>query len=143
MGDFDLALLPRLTGLTPFIRLSRNRAESRLPQDAESMREYKSSMDKHLTTPAHCRESDRDWQEKTLQPFLQSAPERLRQFTSVSGTTVRRLYTLANLHAHLQDIDFQQDVWLSGPAFLHSRYSPHHVPQEALDHSGVQRVRHV
>lgn len=63
-------------------------------------------MNEHLTTPADCRESDKDWQEKTLQPVMQRAPERLPKFTSVSGTTVKRLYTPADL----QDLDFQQEV---------------------------------
>ena len=54
-------------------------------------------MNKPLTTPADCRESDNEWQEKTLQPFLQRAPERLPQFTSLSGTTVKRLYTPADV----------------------------------------------
>ena len=67
-------------------------------------------MNKHLTTPADCREADTDWQEKTLQPFLQGAPERSPQFTTVSGTTVKRLYTPADL----QDLDFQQDVGYPG-----------------------------
>jgi len=67
-------------------------------------------MNKHSTTPADCRESDKEWQVKTLQPFLQRAPERLPQFTSLSGTTVQRLYT----PAHVQDLDFQQDVGYPG-----------------------------
>ena len=95
-------------------------------------------MNKHLTTPADCRESDNEWQEKTLQPFLQRAPERLPQFTSLSGTTVKRLYTPADV----QELDFQQRRRLSRPASLYARYSPHHVPRQALDHAAVQRVRH-
>jgi methylmalonyl-CoA mutase, N-terminal domain len=67
-------------------------------------------MNKHLTTPADCRESDNEWQEKTLQPFLQRAPERLSQFTSLSGTTVKRLYTPADV----QELDFQQNIGYPG-----------------------------
>ena len=67
-------------------------------------------MNKPLTTPADCRESDNEWQEKTLQPFLQRAPERLAQFTSLSGTTVKRLYTPADV----QELDFQQNVGYPG-----------------------------
>lgn len=67
-------------------------------------------MDKHLTTPADCRESDKDWQEHTLKPFLQKAPERLSQFTTLSGTTVKRLYTPADV----QDLDFQKDIGYPG-----------------------------
>jgi len=67
-------------------------------------------MNKHSTTPADCRESDKDWQEKTLQPSLQRAPERLPQFTSLSGTTVKRLYTPADV----QDLDFLEDIGYPG-----------------------------
>ncbi len=67
-------------------------------------------MDKHLTTPADCRESDKEWQAKTLQPFLVRAPERLPQFTSLSGATVQRLYTPADV----QDLDFQQEIGYPG-----------------------------
>src|SRR5687767_9928418 len=68
------------------------------------------SMDKHLTTPADCRESDKEWQAKTLQPFLVRTPERLPQFTSLSGATVQRLYTPADV----QDLDFQQEIGYPG-----------------------------
>ena len=67
-------------------------------------------MGKHLTTPADSRESDKDWQEKTLDPFLQRAPERLTQFTSLSGENVKRLYTPADL----QDLDFQENIGYPG-----------------------------
>jgi methylmalonyl-CoA mutase N-terminal domain/subunit len=60
-------------------------------------------MNKHSTTPADCRESDKDWQEKILQPCLERAPERLPQFTSLSGTNVKRLYT-----PRRQDLDFRR-----------------------------------
>jgi methylmalonyl-CoA mutase N-terminal domain/subunit len=68
------------------------------------------SMNKPLTTPADCRESDNEWQEKTLEPFLQRAPERLSQFTSLSGTTVKRLYTPTDI----QELDFQQNIGYPG-----------------------------
>jgi methylmalonyl-CoA mutase N-terminal domain/subunit len=68
------------------------------------------SMNKDLTTPADCRESDNEWQEKTLQPFLQRAPERLPQFTTLSGTTVKRLYTPADV----QELDFLQNIGYPG-----------------------------
>src|SRR5262245_53382208 len=67
-------------------------------------------MGKHLTTPADCRESQKDWQEKTLDPSLQRIPERLTQFTSLSGENVKRLYTPADL----QDLDFQEDIGYPG-----------------------------
>lgn len=67
-------------------------------------------MNKRSATPADCRECDRDWQEKTLQPSLLQMPERLPQFTSLSGTTVKRLYTPADV----EDLDFLQDVGYPG-----------------------------
>jgi methylmalonyl-CoA mutase, N-terminal domain len=67
-------------------------------------------MNEPLTTPADCRESDNDWQEKTLQPLLQRVPERLPQFTSLSGTIVKRLYTPADI----QDLSFQEDIGYPG-----------------------------
>src|SRR5262245_27123980 len=67
-------------------------------------------MGKHLTTPSDCRESQKDWQEKTLDPSLQRAPERLTQFTSLSGANVKRLYTPADL----QGLDFQEDIGYPG-----------------------------
>ncbi len=94
-------------------------------------------MDKHLTTPADCRESDNEWQEKTLQPFLRRAPERLPQFTSLSGTTVKRLYTPADTRPRFSARDR-----LPRPASLYSRYSPYHVPRQALDYAPVQRIRY-
>ncbi|MBM3804180.1 MAG: methylmalonyl-CoA mutase [Acidimicrobiia bacterium] len=67
-------------------------------------------MNKRSATPADCRECDRDWQEKTLQPSLLQMPERLPQFTSLSGTTVKRLYTPADV----EDLDFLQEVGYPG-----------------------------
>ncbi|MCI0626882.1 MAG: methylmalonyl-CoA mutase family protein [Acidobacteria bacterium] len=67
-------------------------------------------MKKHLMTPEDCRESDKHWQEKTLEPFLQRAPERLPQFTSLSGNPVKRLYTPADVQA----LDYQEDLGYPG-----------------------------
>ncbi len=61
-------------------------------------------------TPADCRESEKDWQEKTLQPFLKESPERLPEFTSVSGTPVERLYTPADL----ENWDYLTDLGYPG-----------------------------
>src|SRR5262245_13738100 len=69
-------------------------------------------MNKQLTTPADCRESDKDWQEKTLEPFLQRAPERTTEFTSLSGSAIKRLYTPSDL----QDLDFQESIGYPGQA---------------------------
>src|SRR6266852_6010501 len=40
---------------------------------------------------------EREWEEKTLRPALEKAPEREPHFTTVSGYPVRRLYTPADL----------------------------------------------
>jgi methylmalonyl-CoA mutase N-terminal domain/subunit len=67
-------------------------------------------MKKNLTTPSNCRETDREWQEKTLDPFLRKAPERLPQFTSLSGAPVKRLYTPSDL----ETFDYQEDLGYPG-----------------------------
>ena len=40
---------------------------------------------------------EREWEKKTLQPTLEKSPERLPDFTTVSGHSIRRLYTEADL----------------------------------------------
>src|SRR3989449_101338 len=40
---------------------------------------------------------EREWEKKTLQPTLEKSPERLPEFTTVSGHSIRRLYTEADL----------------------------------------------
>jgi methylmalonyl-CoA mutase N-terminal domain/subunit len=40
---------------------------------------------------------EQEWQEKTLAPALERAPERLKEFTTTSGHPIRRLYTPADL----------------------------------------------
>ncbi len=45
----------------------------------------------------HPSAAEREWQEKTLAPTLAKSPERSKQFTTVSGYPIRRLYTLADL----------------------------------------------
>lgn len=37
--------------------------------------------------------SKKDWQDKTLDPFLKKAPERLEKFTTISDEPIERLYT--------------------------------------------------
>ncbi|HXW57435.1 MAG TPA: methylmalonyl-CoA mutase family protein [Candidatus Cybelea sp.] len=41
--------------------------------------------------------AERAWEEKTLRPTLEKSPERAREFTTVSGYPIRRLYTEADL----------------------------------------------
>ncbi len=40
---------------------------------------------------------ERAWEEKTLRPTLEKSPERLSEFTTISGHSIRRLYTPADL----------------------------------------------
>lgn len=75
-------------------------------------------MKKH-PAPADCRESEKDWQEKTLHPFLKKASERLPEFTSVSGTPVKRLHTPADL----EDWDYCRDLGYPGePPYTRGAY---------------------
>jgi methylmalonyl-CoA mutase N-terminal domain/subunit len=41
--------------------------------------------------------AEREWEEKTLAPTLAKSPERSKEFTTVSGYPIRRLYTPADL----------------------------------------------
>ena len=47
---------------------------------------------------------EQEWEEKTLQPTLAKSPERLAEFTTISGYPIRRLYTPADL------TDWDEDV---------------------------------
>ena len=40
---------------------------------------------------------ERKWEQETLQPTLEKSPERLAEFTTISGHPIRRLYTEADL----------------------------------------------
>src|SRR5213595_467738 len=51
-------------------------------------------------------ESEREWQEKTLAPWLQKFPERQSEFTTLSDVPVNRLYTQADL----ADFDYARDL---------------------------------
>ncbi len=53
---------------------------------------------------------EREWEEKTLQPTLARSPERLAEFTTISGHPIRRLYTQADL----ADWDVERDLGLPG-----------------------------
>ena len=53
---------------------------------------------------------EQDWEEKTLQPALAKSPERLGEFTTISGHPIRRLYTQADL----ADWDVARDLGLPG-----------------------------
>ena len=45
--------------------------------------------------------AERTWEQTTLKKALEASPERLGEFTTVSGVPVRRLYT----PGHLPDFD--------------------------------------
>jgi methylmalonyl-CoA mutase N-terminal domain/subunit len=67
-------------------------------------------MKKNVITPSNCRETDKEWQEKTLDPSLHKAPERLPEFTSLSGVPVKRLYTPSDL----EDFDYHENLGYPG-----------------------------
>ncbi|HUJ40363.1 MAG TPA: methylmalonyl-CoA mutase family protein [Candidatus Acidoferrales bacterium] len=53
---------------------------------------------------------EREWEEKTLGPTLAKSPERLAEFTTISGYPIRRLYTPADL----AEWDVERDLGLPG-----------------------------
>ena len=53
---------------------------------------------------------EQEWEEKTLQPTLAKSPERLAEFTTISGYPIRRLYTPADL----TDWDEERDLGQPG-----------------------------
>ena len=53
---------------------------------------------------------EREWELKTLNPTLAKSPERMAEFTTVSGFPIRRLYTPADL----ADWDVERDLGLPG-----------------------------
>ena len=50
--------------------------------------------------------SEQQWEEQTLQPALRKSPERQKEFTTLSGVPVNRLYTPADL----SEFDYSQDL---------------------------------
>jgi len=53
---------------------------------------------------------EREWQDKTLKPFLEKSSERLPEFTTISGHTIRPLYTQADLPG----FDAERDLGFPG-----------------------------
>ena len=76
------------------------------------------------------------WTKNTLKPTLDKTPERQKEFTTVSGYPIRRLYTEADLASW----DPARDLGFSRRASLHARHSRHHVPQPPLDHAPIRRL---
>ncbi len=54
--------------------------------------------------------NERAWEEKVLQPTLQKSPERSREFTTLSGHLIERLYTAADI----ADIDPDVEIGYPG-----------------------------
>src|SRR5207244_13590263 len=46
------------------------------------------------------------WQHETLEPTLQKSPERAADFTTISGRTIERLYTVEDV----ERIDYARDI---------------------------------
>jgi methylmalonyl-CoA mutase N-terminal domain/subunit len=67
-------------------------------------------MSKFSTTQNRCHELKEEWEQKTLHPLLKKSPERLKEFTSISGQSVQRLYTPADL----DDFDYERDLGFPG-----------------------------
>jgi methylmalonyl-CoA mutase, N-terminal domain len=49
------------------------------------------------TIPRLPSKQEKEWEQKTLEPFLEKTPERSSEFTTISGHPIRRLYTAADL----------------------------------------------
>jgi methylmalonyl-CoA mutase N-terminal domain/subunit len=65
----------------------------------------------------------RDWEQNTLKPTLDKSPERQKEFTTVSGYPIRRLYT----DADLQDWDPARDLSYPGePPYTRGIHSTMH-----------------
>ncbi len=56
------------------------------------------------------REAYERWETTTLRQYLERKPERMREFTTVSGQPIRRLYTPLDV----ADIDYLQDIGFPG-----------------------------
>ncbi len=50
------------------------------------------------------------WEKENLDPYLSSSPERLKEFTTVSGRRISRLYTPIDI----RDIDYLRDIGFPG-----------------------------
>jgi methylmalonyl-CoA mutase N-terminal domain/subunit len=66
---------------------------------------------------------EQEWEERTLKPALANSPERMAEFTTVSGHPIRRLYTPADL----ADWDAERDLGLPGePPFTRGIHATMH-----------------
>src|SRR5262245_60975685 len=67
-------------------------------------------MSKPSITQNRCSEFKEEWEKKTLDPSLQKSPERLKEFTSISGQSIQRLYTPVDL----DDFSYERDLGFPG-----------------------------
>jgi methylmalonyl-CoA mutase N-terminal domain/subunit len=76
-------------------------------------------------TPANRQPSEKEkaWEKNTLRPTLEKSPERQREFTTISGHPIRRLYTKADL----PNWDPDRDLGLPGePPYARGIHSTMH-----------------
>lgn len=74
-------------------------------KDSKSLTE-----ERRTELPRHPSPAERDWENTTLKNSRQALPERMPEFTTVSGVPVRRLYTPADLI----DFDYAHDLGFPG-----------------------------
>jgi methylmalonyl-CoA mutase N-terminal domain/subunit len=67
-------------------------------------------MSKLSITQNRCNELKEDWEAKTLTPLLEKSPERQKEFTSISGRSIERLYTPADLN----EFEYEKDLGFPG-----------------------------
>jgi methylmalonyl-CoA mutase N-terminal domain/subunit len=67
-------------------------------------------MSKLSITQNRCNELKEEWEKNTLHPLLNKSPERQKEFTGISGQSIRRLYTPADL----DDFDYEKDLGFPG-----------------------------
>jgi methylmalonyl-CoA mutase, N-terminal domain len=67
-------------------------------------------MSKLSVAQNRCNELKEEWEKKTLNPLLKKSPERQKEFTSISGQSIERLYTPADL----DDFDYEKDLGFPG-----------------------------
>jgi methylmalonyl-CoA mutase N-terminal domain/subunit len=74
-------------------------------------------------TPREPSAEERAWEENTLRPTLEKSPERQKEFTTISGHPIRRLYTPADL----PDWDPNRDLGFPGePPYTRGIHSTMH-----------------
>jgi hypothetical protein len=72
------------------------------------------------------------WERETVQPDLQTSPERQTEFTTISGTPLQRLYNREDLSA--ESADFEA---LSRPLSIYSGCDSGDVPSQVVGHGHV------